>query len=267
MAELRDQFSNSNPGVRCQPFLRQVAAFVVHLTRAVHPVAQIDVGKAHPLGTLDVVEDHEGAERALALVWIEERIDHREAVVQHVGERDGQQRPGAAAVDGAIGTTQAVLDQPRLHVAVLDHHGVVEDRHIGHAAVAVPAVEIAAEHCVLLGGRHQRAHLADHVGIAFGNAAHASGRAKLIGDDTDRNASPARFAGRPIGDRLTAPEAAVGEEVVQARRAIADQMGEHLALLLARQIGAGRRRGQVELRRVARMLGHGTLSAVQREPA
>ena len=49
----------------------------------------------------------------------------------------------------------------------------------------------------------------------------------------------------------------MGEQVVELARALADQMREHLALLLARQIGAGRRRRQIELRRVARMLGHG----------
>ena len=48
----------------------------------------------------------------------------------------------------------------------------------------------------------------------------------------------------------------MGEQVVQLAGALADQMREHLALLLARQIGAGRRRGQVELRRVAGVLGH-----------
>ena len=39
-------------------------------------------------------------------------------------------------------------------------------------------------------------------------------------------------------------------------RALADQVGEYLAFFLALQIGAGRGRGQVELRRIARMLGH-----------
>ena len=46
------------------------------------------------------------------------------------------------------------------------------------------------------------------------------------------------------------------EQVVEFAGALADQMGEHLALLLARQIGAGRGSGQIELRRIAGMLGH-----------
>ena len=43
------------------------------------------------VGARDVVEDHEGAERAVAGVRIEERIDHRQPVAEHVGERDRQQ--------------------------------------------------------------------------------------------------------------------------------------------------------------------------------
>ena len=38
--------------------------------------------------------------------------------------------------------------------------------------------------------------------------------------------------------------------------AVTDQVGEHLAFFLARQVGAGRGRRQVELRGVAGVLGH-----------
>mgnify|MGYP003693856835 CR=1 FL=1 len=48
----------------------------------------------------------------------------------------------------------------------------------------------------------------------------------------------------------------MGQQIVELAGALADQMREHLALLLARQIGAGRRRGQVELRCIAGVLGH-----------
>jgi manganese/iron transport system permease protein len=72
--------------------LRQEAALVVHLARAVHPIAEVDVGQPHALGALDVIEDHEGAERAVVGVRIEERVDHGEPVAQHVGQRDRKQR-------------------------------------------------------------------------------------------------------------------------------------------------------------------------------
>ena len=47
--------------------------------------------------------------------------------------------------------------------------------------------------------------------------------------------------------------------LLSSRRALADQMGEDLALLLAGEIGARRGGGEVELRCVARVLGHGAL--------
>ncbi len=51
----------------------------------------------------DVIEDHEGAERAALVVRIEERIDHRQPVAEHVGQRDRDQLACAAAGDAAVG--------------------------------------------------------------------------------------------------------------------------------------------------------------------
>ena len=50
--------------------------------------------------------------------------------------------------------------------------------------------------------------------------------------------------------------AALGEQVVHLGRLVADQMGEHLSFELAVEIGAGRRRGQEELRRLCLVLRH-----------
>src|SRR5262249_60733951 len=73
-------------------------------------------------------------------------------------------------------------------------------------------------------------------------------------------AGAAVLAGRPVGDRLAAPEAAMGEQVVELARPLAHQMRKHLALLLAGQVRARRGRGQIELRGVAGMLGHDSLT-------
>ena len=177
--------------------------------------------------------------RPLPVFRIVERIDHREPVAQHVGERDAEQRAGAAAVDPAVRPLRAVLDQLGLDMAVLDHHGVVEHGHVGHAAVEMAVVQIGAEHRILLGGRHRHAHLADQIGVGVPDAAHAARRPELIDDHADRNAGAARLAGRAVGDRLAAAEAAMGEQVVEVARAVADEVREDLALLLARQIRAG----------------------------
>src|SRR5262245_41835963 len=53
----------------------------------------------------------------------------------------------------------------------------------------------------------------------------------------------------------------MGEEIVEVARLVADQMREHLPLMPARQIRAGRGRRQVELRGVTRVLGQGIPSA------
>ena len=55
---------DAHPAVRREPLLRQEAALVVHLVRAAHPIAEIDVGKPHPLRPDDMIEDHERATRA-----------------------------------------------------------------------------------------------------------------------------------------------------------------------------------------------------------
>ena len=48
----------------------------------------------------------------------------------------------------------------------------------------------------------------------------------------------------------------MGQKIVQFAGFVADEMGEHLALLLSLQIGAGGRSRQVKLRRIARVLCH-----------
>ena len=96
--------------------------------------------------------------------------------------------------------------------------------------------------------------------------AHAAGGPEFARHHAHRDARAATLAGRPVGDRLAAAEAAVGEDVVQLARAFADQVCKNLALLLAREIRAGRWRGQIELRRIAPMLGHGRWFGGYRRP-
>ena len=82
---------DAHPAVRREPLLRQEAALVVHLARAAHPIAEIDVGSPIRCARVDMVEDHERAERARRFLGIEERIDHRQPVAEHVGQRHRKQ--------------------------------------------------------------------------------------------------------------------------------------------------------------------------------
>ncbi len=154
----------------------------------------------------------------------------------------------------AVRPAAAIFDQLGAHVGVLDHHGVVEHGHVGHAAVGVARVEIGAEQRILLGGRHRRARMADQVLVGLQHAAEFAG-SELLRQHAHRNAGAAGLARGPIGDRLRAAEAALRQDVVEIGRALADQVREDFPLLAARQIRAGRRAGQEELRGVARLLG------------
>src|ERR1700736_4389945 len=76
---------DAGPAVAGQPLLRQEAALVIHLLRALHPIAETDVGQAEAARARNVIEDDEGAERTRPGVGIEERKDHREAGAAPVG--------------------------------------------------------------------------------------------------------------------------------------------------------------------------------------
>jgi hypothetical protein len=116
----------------------------------------------------DMVEDHQRSERATALLRLEKRVRHRYPVIEHIGERDGEE---VAPPTGAIfGAASPVLDHAGANIAVLDHHGVVEERHVGHATVRVTRIEIGAEHAILFRSWGCDAHFAGHIGVALATA-------------------------------------------------------------------------------------------------
>src|SRR5262249_35484667 len=121
----------------------------------------------------------------------------------------------------------------------------------------VPGIEIGAKDRVLFRGRHGNAHFTGDVGVAAHDAAHALGRAEIPGDHADRNAGAASLASGAVGNGLAAAKAALRENVVKLAGAFADQVRKHLPLLAPAQIRARRRSGEIELRCVTRMLGHG----------
>ena len=144
-------------------------------------------------------------------------------------------------------------------MAVFDHHRVIEHGHIGHAAVTMAMIEIGAKHRILLRRRQARAQFADDVGVARHHPAKVARRPEFIGEHPHGNAGPALVTGRTIGDRLAAAKAAMGQQVVEVAGLVANEMCEHLAFAAAGQIRTRRRRRQIELRGVARVLGHGGL--------
>ena len=67
-------------------FLRAEAASIGHFRRAIDPIAQIDIRQTHFAGADEVVEDHHGAQTAAGLVDVIERIDHRQAILEHIDD-------------------------------------------------------------------------------------------------------------------------------------------------------------------------------------
>ena len=242
------------PAVQAEPLLRQVGGLVSHLLRAVDPVAEIDVRQAESAGLLDMVENHEAAEGAAGVMRRIEGIDQRQPVRQPVGEANRVERAGALIVARRL--AQAVFDELGVDVGVLDHHGEVERRHIGHAALGMASVEIGAEQGEMLVGRLRRDQVPDEIGVHAQRPALAFVGAEIVDQHPHRHAGPAALASGPVCDGLRAAEAGLGKEVVQRSGPLAHQMGEDLSFLLARQVRARRRRGQIELRGVAHFPGH-----------
>ena len=214
------------------------------------------MGQAAVLGFAQVVEDHVGAERTVGESRVEEGVDHGEAVAHAVGQRCGNQGSLGLAGDAIAFSPQPVFDDLRVHMGILDHHRVIEHRHVGHAAALVAVVEIAAKQRVLLAGWLRRIFGGHDIGIGRQDAAHGTRGNEFAGKDAHRDAGAASLAGRAIGDVLRATEAALGQEIVQLRCPLAHHMGKHLPLHLLRQIGTGRRCREVELGRRGRLRVH-----------
>ena len=82
-------------------------------------------------------------------------------------------------------------------MGVLDHHGEIERRHVGHAALGMPGVEIGAEEDVVLVGRFRRDKGADKIGVRPDRPALALRRTKIVHQHaTDTQARQLSHAGR-----------------------------------------------------------------------
>src|SRR5262249_56885489 len=116
------------------------------------------------------------------------------------------------------GAGPPVFDEASVDVAVFDHHGVVEHRHVGHAAMPMARIEIGTEDRILFRGRGRRAHVAYHVGIALGDPAHVARRSKIGRNHAHRDTGAATLAGRAVSYGLAAAETAVRQQIVEFTR-------------------------------------------------
>ena len=102
---------------------------------------------------------------------------------------------------------------------------------------------------------------ARQVGVARQNLALGSAEGEVRHRQADGDAGVAGFAGGAIGDVLAAAETRQGQFVIDVDALAERQVGEHLPLGLARQIGAGGHRRHVEAKLALGNEGHGLRSA------
>ena len=208
--------------------------------------------QAHRPGAGNMVEDHEGAERTMRPAPGRKR--NRPSTGRHRARRSGSRRPAARSA-----TRRACAGGS---ASAGSRHGCPRPSSRNRAWPCRPC----RRRCGDNRDRSETAHIArcptgraaerpDDVVIARQTFSLGAAGHELFTEDANGNAGLAVFAGGTIGDGLRAAEAGMGERVVEPACAASHQMGEHLSLLLARQIGAGSRRRQIKLRRIARLAG------------
>ena len=224
-------------------FQRGKAGLVAHLPAAGHPVAKVDIGQSGLLRDGDVVEDDVGAQRQVGTVGVVEAVDHGEAVVEDISQADGGEGAAPFPRPGGAG----VFDDARLDRRLFDHRGEFEDVHVGHAAIGVPPVKVAAEEAELILGRPGGGGVAAQRAGPLEDAALRPGGGEVRNPDAGGQAGGTFGAGGAVEHVLAAAEALLGQRVVQLLRMLPLERGEQLPLHPAREIGAGLRGRDVEL--------------------
>src|SRR3569832_672715 len=240
---------DTRPAVAGQRFHRLEAGLVGHLLAALDPIAEIDVRDAAAFRVADVVEDHVGAETACILARMEEAVDHRHAVAQHIGQGAGDERARAAVIGRA-----AIFDDLRVDRRFLDHRVFVEQAHVGHAAAGVTGIQIGAQERELLAGGLGNDFAAHQIGVAAVDALEVPGRLELVNKDADADAGVAALAGRAVGYGLAAAEAGMRQGLAERLGVTAGQTREDLPLDAPREVGAGAAGRQEKLRYAGVML-------------
>ena len=199
-----------------------------------------------------MVEDDIGAQREIGEVGIIEAVDHRQAVVEDIGQADG----GKGATLFARSCGAAVFDDAGFDRRFLDHRGEFEDVHVGHATIGVAIVEVASEEGELVFGCPGAGGVAAQFGGPFEDAAMRAAGSEIGHPDAGREAGRTFRAGGAVEDVLAAAEALFRQGVVQFLRMFPLQRGEQLPFHAPVEIGAGLRGRHVELGRYGKGVAH-----------
>ena len=203
---------------------------------------------------LDVIEDHEGAEAATPAARVVEAVDHRQPVVETIGQDRGNQRPAGSArseIAGLAGIRPCRCRRscrrpwPRSRAPSCPpcrrrHGGRRYSRGTGNIARPWPCA-VSTDVGEIAIARMVRRKLAVH--WKFHRHPH-------------RHAGRAAVAGRPIGDVLAAPEPALRQLALSCAASEPIRWVKIFRSLRAGKIGAGGRRGNEKLREISPFDAH-----------
>ena len=142
----------------------------------------------------------------LGHVGFVERIDHRQTIRQNIGQADSLKVFGFAIL---------ILDDAAADGCFFDHGGEFEHIHVGHAAIGVTGIQIAAEQGILFLCRPGTHGVAAQMGIAFQRALLAFGRFELGHFDAGRQTGRTFRTGRAVQNVLRATETLLRQAVIQ----------------------------------------------------
>ncbi len=189
-----------------------------------------------------MIEDHETAKAAGFFFGLEKAVDHGQPVRQAVGQRRADK-----PIFAGFGIVRPIFHDDRVDGGFFHHGGVVEHRHVSHAAIAMARVKISAQQRDLFPGGVRAANAPGNIGIAREGAPARARQLEIIDDNAHRHASVAGFAGGQVNQVLRPAKSAPGQERICGGSAFAGEIGKNFSFALAFEIGAWRRGRDVKL--------------------
>ncbi len=176
------------------------------------------------------------------MIGVVEAVDHRQPVALPVGQTGPDQPAGGDPVCRRL----AVFDDIAGDRGVFHHVGKIDLVHRGHAAARMALTQVTLQQVELLHRRPRTAQRHHQIGIARQGLALGRRGLEFLRHHPHRNAGRAFEARRAIGHGLAAAKTDPPQRIVERIGMGAAQLGEHLALAAARQIGTRRRAGDKE---------------------
>jgi hypothetical protein len=218
---------------------RLKSRFVVHLRAVFNPVAQVEILQIERLRLFDLPDDVVVAITCIFDAGVVEGVDRAQAIIQHVDDRDDAQRAIGLAKLHQAGVDSALQQKLRILIAAI----------LIHAASRVAHFLILQIQFIVLRGKSEARNQRAQIAMLGKGPLMAAGRLILLDWHTQRDASAAAVAMRPVSEYTTATKTGFDQLAINIG---VDQMiwsGHLRARLLTRQIAAGVRCRGIKLQR------------------